>query len=36
MRQTASVAPKDEVAALDDSLMKVSLRAGIPEQGEGQ
>uniref|UniRef100_A0A8C2NJS2 Solute carrier family 5 member 5 n=1 Tax=Capra hircus TaxID=9925 RepID=A0A8C2NJS2_CAPHI len=36
MRQTASVAPKEEVASLDDGLMKVSLRVGIPEHGEGQ
>ena len=34
--QTASVAPKEEVAILDDSLVKVSLRAGLPELGEGQ
>lgn len=35
-RQTASVAPKEEVAVLDDSLVKVRLRAGLPKQGEGQ
>lgn len=35
-RQTASVAPKEEVATLDDTLVKVGLRAGLPEWGLGQ
>lgn len=34
-RQTASVAPKEEVATLDDSLGKVSQRAGSQSRGKG-
>lgn len=34
-RQTASVAPKEEAATLDDSLGKVSHRAGSQSRGKG-